>query len=221
MSRIKICGLKRAEDIAAVNRYLPDYIGFVFAPSRRQVTEQEARALKKMLAPSVKAVGVFVDQDRNQILKLADEGVVDLIQLHGQESEEDVRYLKSRSPLPVIKAVSVSTGDEIGRWNESAADFLLFDHGKGGSGTAFDWTALNRSTVRKPFFLAGGIHADNIREALRYKPYAVDLSGGVETDGYKDSEKIRNIIEIVRKEGKAACQTEDLENMADSTFRKR
>ncbi len=201
MSKIKICGLTRQEDIMAVNEYLPDYIGFVFAESRRQVTEERAKQLKQLLLPCIKAVGVFVNEDIGRIAGLCSKGIIDLVQLHGDEDEEYIRSLRTMTNKVIIKAVRVKTSEDVIRAFGSEADYLLFDtyHKQqyGGSGIAFDWSMINKS-VRK-YFLAGGINEDNILEAVgNYQPYAVDISSGVETDGKKDPQKIRSMIEKVR-----------------------
>lgn len=201
MSKIKICGLTRQEDIMTVNEYLPDYIGFIFAESRRQVTEEQAKLLKQLLSPWVKAVGVFVNDDIRRIAGLCSKGIIDLVQLHGDEDEEYIRCLRTMTDKVIIKAVRVKTSADVIQAFDSEADYLLFDtyHKQqyGGSGIAFDWSLIKKS-VRK-FFLAGGINEDNILEAVgNYQPYAVDVSSGVETDGKKDPQKIRNIIAKVR-----------------------
>jgi phosphoribosylanthranilate isomerase len=201
MSKIKICGLTRQEDIMTVNEYLPDYIGFIFAESRRQVTEEQAKLLKQLLSPWVKAVGVFVNDDIRRIAGLCSKGIIDLVQLHGDEDEGYIRCLRTMTDKVIIKAIRVKTSADVIQAFDSEADYLLFDtyHKQqyGGSGIAFDWSLIKKS-VRK-FFLAGGINEDNILEAVgNYQPYAVDVSSGVETDGKKDPQKIRNIIAKVR-----------------------
>lgn len=195
MIKIKICGLLRPEDIEYVNEALPDYIGFVFARSRRQVTEEQAELLKKSLDKRIHAVGVFVNAPMEDAVGLLENGVIDIAQLHGNEDEAYVEELKSKTRCPVIKAVKVESTEDILTMQNNPADYLLLDHGAGGTGEAFDWSLA--SDCRKPFFLAGGIHAGNVENALeKLSPYAIDLSSGVETDGVKDREKI---IEIVRR----------------------
>lgn len=201
MSKIKICGLTRQEDIRAVNEYLPDYIGFVFAKSRRQVTEDQAKLLKQILNPSIKAVGVFVNEEIERIAGLCSKGIIDLIQLHGDEDEEYIRKLRTMTDKEIIRAVRVKTSEDVTQVFESAADYLLFDtfHEQqyGGSGVSFDWTLIQKPV--RQYFLAGGINEDNILEAVgNYQPFAVDVSSGVETDGKKDPQKISNIIAKVR-----------------------
>lgn len=197
MARIKICGLMRAEDIEAVNKYRPDYVGFVLAPSKRRVSAQDVRRMSAKLEPSIQRVGVFVDEDREMLAKIAENGIIDIIQLHGHEPEEDIVWLKARTKAAVIKAVSVRTGEDIEAYRHSVADYLLLDNGAGGTGNTFDWSALEN--IKRPFFLAGGLNASNIEEALKYNPYCVDVSSGVETAGRKDAAKIQKIIDIVRR----------------------
>lgn len=202
MSKIKICGLRRLEDVDAVNRFMPDYAGFVLVPGRtRQITHEQAAALKKQLSKDILAVGVFVNERRDVIARLLDCGVIEMAQLHGQETEEDVRWIKERTGKPVIKAVSVKSADDVKRWRRSAADFILADNGAGGSGRTFDWGLISDvlQDGAPPVFLAGGININNLDAALALKPYAVDISGGVETDGAKNPELIREAINKVRR----------------------
>ncbi|MBD5527583.1 MAG: phosphoribosylanthranilate isomerase [Lachnospiraceae bacterium] len=195
--KIKICGLTRPEDIACVNRLLPDYIGFVFWPkSRRLVTRQQAAQLKAMLSLEIQAVGVFVNAPMEEVAGLLAEGIIDMAQLHGEESEEDIRYLQTATGKPIIKAVKVHGRQDVEAWLGSAADYLLFDSGMG-SGQTFDWSLLEG--VSRPYFLAGGLGPDNLEQVLfQDGPYGVDLSSSLETDGRKDPEKMRRVMELVR-----------------------
>ena len=203
MTRIKICGLTRLEDIDYVNVYKPDYVGFVFADSRRQVNKETARQLKSRLDPSIIAVGVFVNAPTETIVDLLEEGIIDMPQLHGRETEEDILAILHRVKVAVIKAVSVSGIDDVLAWQHSAADYLLLDSGKGGTGQSFDWSvvaALNEMKFSKPYFLAGGLKAENVKEALSYAPYGVDASSGLETNGFKDVKKIEQFVNLVRND---------------------
>lgn len=194
--KIKICGLTRPEDIICVNRLRPDYIGFVFWPkSRRFLGRAQAARLKALLSPAVQAVGVFVDMPVEEVAGLLRDGIIDLAQLHGEESEEDIRYLQEVTGRPVIKAVRVRSRYDVEAWLDSAADYLLFDSGMG-SGRTFDWSLLEG--VTRPYFLAGGLGLDNLEQVLaRVGPYGVDLSSSLETEGHKDPEKIRRVMELV------------------------
>ncbi len=194
MTKLKICGLFRAADIAYVNAAQPDYIGFVFAKSRRQVTPALARALRERLSPGIIPVGVFVDAPQAEILKLYRENIIGVAQLHGGESRAYIESLKEKG-VPVIKAVRVESEADILAHMDSPADYLLLDNGAGGTGTAFDWCLLSACT--RPYFLAGGVSLSNIADALKIQPYCVDVSSGAETDGVKDGEKIRLLAEAV------------------------
>lgn len=216
--RIKICGLTRREDILAVNTWKPDYAGFVFAPGKRRITGPEAQELRKLLLPEILAVGVFVNSPIEDILALAENKTIDLIQLHGDENRDYILELKSRlaSGLPVIKAVRVRQAEDMKEAEDLPADFLLFDtYTKGlygGSGKTFDWSMI--PDIKKPWFLAGGIDASNIKQAMKTEAFCLDLSSSVETEGKKDLSKIKTIIQTVRSE--QPCQKENLDSTADS-----
>lgn len=195
MTKIKICGLFRAEDIAYVNAAQPDYIGFVFAKSRRQITGEAARVLREQLAPGITPVGVFVNAPQTEIVQLYREGIIGIAQLHGEESCAYVEGLKEKG-IPVIKAVRVESEADILMHMDSPADYLLLDNGAGGTGKAFDWRLLQ--TCTRPYFLAGGVNLDNISNALSFQPYCVDVSSGAETEGVKDGEKISLLVETVK-----------------------
>ncbi len=197
MAKIKLCGLFRTEDITYVNRLLPEYIGFVFyEKSRRNVTFETAKALKANLDPRIKAVGVFVDADISFIKRLIEAGTIDLVQLHGNEDEAYIASLRKATAVPVIKAFKVESADDIARANASSADYVLLDSGMG-SGRPFDWTMI--AGMRRGFFLAGGISADNVAEAIaRCHPFALDVSSMIETDGAKDPAKMKAFVTAVR-----------------------
>lgn len=198
MVKIKICGLKRIEDIEIVNKYKPDYIGFVFADSKRKVSHILARQLKDNLSPDIISVGVFVDATPDEILNLYDDGIIDVVQLHGSESEEFILNLKEKTnyKIKIINAIEMFDGIDVKKYDDSKADYLLFDSGKG-SGKTFDWNLI-RKDLTKDFFLAGGLSGSNICEAIdKFNPYAVDLSSSLETDGFKDERKIKEIMEVI------------------------
>lgn len=196
-TKIKICGLSRQEDIDYANRVQPDYIGFVFwKKSRRYVDRDRAALLKQALSPDISAAGVFVNVPCREVAELLECGIIDMAQLHGDETEEDIQYIKAVTAKPVIKAVRVKTRYDVEAWLDSAADYLLFDSGMG-SGVSFDWSLLEG--VDRDFFLAGGLHGGNLKQVLEVlEPYSVDLSPGVETDGVKDLEKMQAAVDIVR-----------------------
>lgn len=198
MVKIKICGLKRMEDIEIVNKYKPDYIGFVFADSKRKVSYNLARKMKQNLDPSIKSVGIFVDADIDEILNLYNDGIIDFAQLHGRESEDYIKKLRQKSNchLKIINSIEMSDKTDLLKYDNSMADYLLLDSGKG-SGKTFDWQLI-RNDLKKEFFLAGGLNTDNISLAIKdVNPFAVDLSSSLETDGYKDEIKIKKLMEAI------------------------
>ena len=193
--KIKFCGLFREEDIEYANKLNPDYIGFVFAKSKRQITREKAINLKNKLKSNIKAVGVFVDEDIEKIIDLLSNGVIDIAQLHGNEREEDIKTIKEKTKKQVIKAIRVTSTEDIEIWKNSCADFLLLDNGQG-TGKAFDWN--NVKNLNRPFFLAGGLSIDNIREAIeKVSPMAIDISSGIESNGVKDYEKMKEVMKIL------------------------
>ena len=197
MKKIKICGLKRREDIEYVNKYQPDYIGFVFAGKKRKLTYDQVVDLKKYLTSPIQVVGVFVNEDISFVEKLVKEHVIDLVQLHGQEDQKYIQALKEKVDVSIIKAIQIKNEDSFNEHYD--VDYYLYDHGTGGTGESFDWSMLKE--VDKPVFLAGGINLLNIDDALKKNVYALDVSSGVETDGFKDEKKIKKIVRRVRNEG--------------------
>ncbi len=199
MTRIKLCGMTRRCDIEAANELMPDYIGFVFAPKRRRyISPSEAAELKKILSPDILAVGVFLNENVETVVRLLSEDIIDIAQLHGDEDEKYIMRLKKLSAKPVIKAFRIDAKTDMSSLQNSAADFILLDSGAG-TGSAFDWTLIRN--IERPYFLAGGLSPDNISKAAHMlHPFAVDVSSGIETDGVKDKEKAAAFIAAVRKE---------------------
>ena len=199
MTKVKFCGLRRLEDIAAANRLQPDYIGFVFAAaSRRCISSDTAAALRAQLAPGITAVGVFVDAEPSAVAALLQRGVIDMAQLHGHEDAAYIARLRALSPQPIIQAFRIRTESDVQRANASCADWVLLDAGAG-QGERFDWQLL--SGVTRPYFLAGGLSPDNIADAIaQWHPWAVDVSSGIERDGLKDERKIIRFMEQIRRE---------------------
>ncbi len=200
MVKVKICGLKRLEDIEIVNRYKPDYIGFVFADSKRKVTHELAGKLRQNLDSGIIPVGVFVDADIDEIVDLFNRGIIEIAQLHGKESEDYIINLKQRTnnELKIIKAIEMADDINLLQYDSSHADYLLMDSGKG-SGKTFDWRLI-RKDLKKEFFLAGGLDSTNIAQAVdEFSPYAVDLSSSLEVNGFKDENKIREIMGIINE----------------------
>ena len=189
MTKVKICGLSTKEAVETAVSAGADYIGFVFAPSKRQVTLEEATELAKLIPVNVKKVGVFVSPSRAELLEAIEKVDLDLIQVHGQVADDLFEDL----PCASIQAVQV---DGNGHVPSSQADYLLFDAPVAGSGQTFDWGKLDTTELAQLFFIAGGLNEDNVAKAIQhFTPYAVDVSSGVETDGQKDQEKIRRFIE--------------------------
>ncbi|MDY4345027.1 phosphoribosylanthranilate isomerase [Streptococcus sp. BJSWXB6CM1] len=192
MTKVKICGLSTKEAIKTAVSAGADYIGFVFAPSKRQVTLEQAAELAKFIPSHIQKVGVFVSPSRAELLEAVDKVGLDFVQVHGQVVDK----LFENLPCGSIQAVQV---DEGGHVPNSQADYLLFDAPVAGSGQTFDWGRLDTTELAQPFFIAGGLNEDNVEEAIQhFTPYAVDVSSGVETDGQKDQEKIRRFIERVK-----------------------
>lgn len=198
MTKIKLCGLSRLCDIEAVNELRPEYVGFVFVnTSKRYISQEKAKELKKRLAPEIKTVGVFADKHPEQIAEICRKGIVDMVQLHGGEDEAYIRRLKSLMAQPVIRAFCIRTAKDADKAEKCPADYILLDSGAG-SGTTFDWKLVQN--VERPYFLAGGLHIGNIKKAVeQLNPYGVDVSSGVETDGWKDKRKMQALIAAVRK----------------------
>ena len=209
MVKIKICGMRRSEDIEMANRHKPDYIGFVFADSPRKVSYEQAKELSELLSDEIVPVGVFVNEHMKLIVDLFKDGIIEMAQLHGDEDEKYIRNLKDKSieetgkQIPVINAIEIKDGadynDELLKWRDSASDYFILDSGKG-SGKTFDWSLIDKESefFKNSIFLAGGLNSENLALAIEeFNPFAVDLSSSVETDGFKDEEKIKEIIEIM------------------------
>ena len=201
--KIKMCGISKVDTIPAIVDAKPDYMGLVFAPSKRQVTVEQAKTLVDELHKhyEIKTVGVFVNETVENLLKIAEEVKLDVIQLHGDEDESFIQTLKEQSNVEVWKAVQVRSAADAEKWIDSSADMLLFDayhkDERGGTGEVFDWSSLDE--FERPFMLAGGIDSTNVARAIRtVRPYGIDISSGIETEGVKDDEKIKAFTNIVR-----------------------
>lgn len=199
MTKIKLCGLSRQCDIEWANELKPDYIGFIFwSKSKRNVSPERAKELKALLSPDIKAVGVFVDEPIENIAKLLSDNIIDLAQLHGSEDEEYIARLRTLSDKPVIKAFLLKSKEDAKRAEKSTADHILLDSGMG-TGKGFDRSLLKN--ISRPYFLAGGLYPENVGIAVdTLSPYAVDVSSGIETDNFKDRNKMAAFVNAVRKE---------------------
>ena len=212
--KVKMCGISKVETIPAVVEAKPDYMGLVFAPSKRQVTVDQAKILVEELHKQcinhydtkvVKTVGVFVNETLDNLVRIADTANLDAVQLHGDEDETFIQSLKERTNVEVWKAIQIRTAADTEKWIDSSADMLLFDayhkDERGGTGEVFDWSSLD--AFERPFMLAGGIDSTNVARAIRtVRPYGIDISSGIETNGVKDDEKITAFTKIVKSIGR-------------------
>ena len=212
--KVKMCGISKVDTIPAVVEAKPDYMGLVFAPSKRQVTMEQAKMLVEALynqckeqnnTVSIKTVGVFVNETLDNLVAIAREANLDAVQLHGDEDEAFIQSLKERTNVEVWKAVQIRSAADAEVWIDSSADMLLFDAyhkgERGGTGDVFDWSCLD--TFERPFMLAGGIDSTNVARAIRtVRPYGIDISSGIETNGMKDDEKITAFTKIVKSIGR-------------------
>lgn len=204
MAKIKLCGLKRLEDIEAVNQIQPDFCGFVIEvpKSSRCVSREQVRMFKKELKDGILPVGVFVNAPEELVAELLEEGTLAMAQLHGQEEESYIQRLRRLTDKPLIQAFSIKTVQDVERAYQSSAEYILLDQGGGGTGKTFDWSLVSeteKTWKKRPFFLAGGLHTGNIGQAIHeLHPWAVDLSSSLEVNGVKDFEKMRKAVEIVR-----------------------
>lgn len=221
--KIKMCGISKVETIPAIVDAKPDYMGLVFAPSKRQVTVDQAKTLVEELHKQyanrynrdaeqysnqtlihqefIKTVGIFVNETLDNLVTIATEVNLDAVQLHGDEDEAFIQSLKERTNVEVWKAVQIRSAADAEAWIDSSADMLLFDayhkDERGGTGEVFDWSSLDE--FERPFMLAGGIDSTNVARAIRtVRPYGIDISSGIETEGVKDDEKIKAFTNIVR-----------------------
>ncbi|MBQ3332743.1 MAG: phosphoribosylanthranilate isomerase [Thermoguttaceae bacterium] len=198
MTKIKLCGLTRIEDVLTANELMPEYIGFVFAPkSRRAVTREMAEALRARLALGILAVGVFTDSPPETVAGMLESGLLDVAQLHGHEDEQYIARLRKLTDKPLIRAFRVVCRSDAQEAEKSSADFVLLDAGAG-EGRTFAWE--HAEGVQRPYFLAGGLTPENAVSALeRLRPYALDVSSGIETGGRKDPIKMRAFVNAVRR----------------------
>lgn len=213
MQKIKLCGMMKPCDIEYANRVKPDLVGFIFANTRRKISAAQAKQFREALDAEIPAVGVFVNEDISVIASLVQDGCIDMIQLHGEEDVDYIRRLREICDVPVIKAVKVQTVEQIRQAAALPVDYLLLDTYRkgvlGGTGEAFDWELLREAKAAagdtaegalfgKPYFLAGGLHTGNLREAAALGSYGLDVSSGIETEGSKDFDKMVEVVKIVR-----------------------
>ena len=197
MTQVKICGMRRPEDIRHANRLRPEMIGFVFwKPSKRYVSPDEAAKLRSILDNGITPVGVFVDEDPKVVADIATNGTIDMIQLHGAEDEEYIHGLRKLTDAPIIRTFCVRSEEDLVKASGSSADMVLLDNGKG-TGQTFDWTLMK--DLGRDFILSGGLSESNVGDAVRrFHPFAVDVRSAMETDGFKDRSKMERFIDAVR-----------------------
>jgi len=198
--KVKICGLRRLEDIYYANQLQPDFIGFVFSESKRRVDLKEALEFVKRLKEGIKKVGVFVNEPIEKVMEIAEKLKLDVLQFHGDETQE---YIDNFKNFTVWKAIRIRSNLDLKKTGEFKVDAFLFDSfsekGYGGTGEVFDWNILKAYKREIPVVLSGGLKEENVEEAIKLvRPYAVDVSSGVEVGGYKDFNKMKSFIEKVR-----------------------
>ena len=198
MTKMKICGLMRVQDAQYANAVQPDFAGMILSAGfRRSVTAETAQTIRDALNPDIPAVGVFVDEKIEAITAFLQRGIIQAVQLHGHEDAAYIAALRQVTDVMILQAFRIRSTEDVQRAQQSAADMILLDSGTG-TGQVFDWSLL--SGITRPFFLAGGLQPENVKEAIRtVRPSGVDVSSGVETDGQKDPQKIRAFADAVRQ----------------------
>ena len=198
MTKIKICGMMREQDILAANEAKPDFVGFIMVDwERHYITEETAKHFKNLLDSNIQAVGAFVDAPISTVIRCLNDGIIDIAQLHGNESDDYVKQVKKETGKTIFKAGGIKTIDDIQKLVKSSADYILLDTPGGCTGNSFDWNLIKG--IERPYILAGGLNIDNLSDAInRFHPYAVDLSSGAETNKMKDPEKMKKLVQIAR-----------------------
>ncbi|MBR6384533.1 MAG: phosphoribosylanthranilate isomerase [Ruminococcus sp.] len=198
MTKIKMCGMCRIEDIEYANKILPEFVGYIFAEkSRRFITPEKAESFTEILDKRINPVGVFVNADIEYISDIAERKIINIIQLHGNEDDDYINTLRKKTNLPIIKAFKVKSVDDVKNAENSQADMILLDSGEG-SGELFNHDFLKN--INRPYFLAGGLNPENIRRIIeKFSPYAVDVSSGIETDKIKDFDKMKAFADAGRE----------------------
>ncbi len=199
MTKIKLCGLSRVEDIRAANELCPEFIGFVFAEkSRRYISPEKAAELKKFLRKEISAVGVFVDAEIVTVATLANQNIIDAIQLHGNEDDDYIKNLRTLTDKLIIKAYRFNCALRITHYALRITHYALpLIDGGAGDGKIFDWSLIKNFS--RPYFLAGGLNPENVSAAIKFlQPFAVDVSSGIETNGRKDAAKMRKFVTAAR-----------------------
>lgn len=200
MTKVKLCGMRSPEDVKNASALSPAYIGVILSSGfKRSVDPGELPKFRKNLGDGIPLVGVFVDEPLEDIKNIADKGLIDVIQLHGKESDDDVKRIKKETNKQVIKAFKITTKEDIKKAEKSSADIVLLDAGTG-TGESFDWQLV--IGIKRDYILAGGLDPYNVSDAINeLHPYGVDVSSGIETDGRKDKYKMKEFVEAVIKKG--------------------
>lgn len=202
--KLKFCGIRRKQDAEYVNITLPDYVGFVFAPSRRYISPEDAAELSEIIRPEIKKAGVFVNESQENIMNTVHTAKLDIIQLHGDENEEFINSLRKITDCEIWKAVRVRDSGDIQKADMMQADKLMLDSFSvsqyGGTGKTADWNIIKNTTIKTPFFIAGGLNEQNILSAVsELSPFGLDISGGIETEGTKDLNKMKKITDLLER----------------------
>lgn len=200
---IKICGITREEEIYEINELKPDYIGFVFANSKRKVTIEQVKKLYKKLNKSIRAVGVFRDNDEEFILNILKEVPLDVVQLHGNEDISFIKSLKEKVTCDIWKAITINSKEDIRNLNKYPINTIVLDGSNPGEGKTFNWNMLRGVNINKRIALAGGINESNVEEGIKsINPTIIDVSSGVEEMDekglYKSKDKMEILIKKVR-----------------------
>lgn len=198
-TKIKLCGMMEAKDIHKANELSIDFVGYIFAKGRfRTIDIDKAIEFTRLLSSEITPVGVFRNNDLEEVIKVANTGSISYIQLHGKEDENYIKALRDKIKLKIIKAYEINSNKDIDEANGSSADFVLLDTPGAGTGVTFDHTLL--AGMKRDYFLAGGLNSDNVEDYIKtYKPYAVDVSSGIETEKKKDTAKMQKFTEACRK----------------------
>lgn len=196
---VKFCGMRRKEDVEAINELKPDLAGFILDSTRkRYVSPETISELRKDLDPDIRVVGVFVNEDISVVVNLLTDGIIDIAQLHGTESDDYIKEVREKTGAKIIKAFGIRGEEDVRKAESSSADLVIVDSSGGGTGSTFDWELLKM--IKRPYILAGGLNKDNVEEAVKVlDPYGVDVSSGIETDGYKDIDKMRAFMAQIKK----------------------
>lgn len=205
MSLVKFCGLFREDDIKYANILKPDFTGFVYAESKRKISVEKSAYLKSMLDKNIVSVGVFLNNDVEEIIEICSKGIIDIIQLHGEYDNKLINTLKEKTGKKITASINVKSVEDILHLQNSLSDYVLLDGAKSGSGVMFDYSLLDEALAKgfnRNYFLAGGLNINNIHKALEYNPYCIDISSGIEANGVKDFNLMKDIMQKIKGESR-------------------